>query len=379
VHPGAWWAWALALGTVATRTTNPLVLLLLIAVAAFTVSARRSPESLRSFGFFVRLGLFVLVIRIVFEALFGVDRIGHVLITLPTVPLPHWADGMHIGGDITVQGLLTATYGGLQLATLLVCVGSANALASPRRLLRALPGALYEAGVAITVAMSFAPQLASAALRVRRARRLRGRPSTGLRSWLGVALPVLEDALDRSIELAAAMDSRGFGRRGAVSVTRRRLVAGSVVAGLIAITIAVYELLDASSPTVVGLPLLATGTAIACAAVLFGGRDATRTKYRPDPWRGPEWVVVGAGAAALLGIIVAGRIDPGSLHTTTYPLVAPQLPWPALIGIVFALLPAWATEATSPQSPAVQDVLVPDVPTADEQSAESIEPAGVGQ
>ena len=270
VHPGAWWAWALALGTVATRTTNPLVLLLLIAVAAFTVSARRSPESLRSFSFFLRLGMFVLVIRIVFEALFGVDRIGHVLITLPTVPLPHWADGMHIGGDITVQGLLTATYGGLQLATLLVCIGSANALASPRRLLRALPAALYEAGVAITVAMSFAPQLASAAARVRRARRLRGRSSTGLRSWLGVALPVLEDALDSSIELAAAMDSRGFGRRGAVSVSRRRLVAGSVVAGLIAITIAVYELLDASSPTIVGLPLLAAGTAIACAAVLIG-------------------------------------------------------------------------------------------------------------
>jgi energy-coupling factor transport system permease protein len=376
VHPGAWWVWALALGTVATRTTNPLVLLLLIAGAAFTVSARRSPESLRSFGFFVRLGLFVLVIRIVFEALFGVDRIGHVLITLPTVPLPHWADGMHIGGDITVQGLLTATYGGLQLATLLVCVGSANALASPRRLLRALPGALYEAGVAITVAMSFAPQLASAAARVRRARRLRGRPSTGLRSWLGVALPVLEDALDSSIELAAAMDSRGFGRRGAVSVARRRFVAGSVVAGLIAITIAVYELLDASSPTIVGLPLLAAGTAIACAAVLFGGRDATRTKYRPDAWRGPEWIVVGAGAAALLGIVVAGRVNPGALHTTTYPLVTPQLPWPALIGIVLALVPAWAT---APQSPAVHDILAPDATTADATSAQLVTPAGVGR
>jgi len=379
VHPGAWWAWALALGTIATRTTNPLVLLLLIAVAAFTVSARRSPHSVRSFGFFIRLGLFVLIVRIVFEALFGTERIGHVLVTLPTVPLPHWADGMHIGGDITVQGLLAATYGGLQLAALLVCVGSANALASPRRLLRAVPGALYEAGVAITVALSFAPQLASAAVRVRRARRLRGRPSTGLRSWLGVALPVLEDALDRSIELAAAMDSRGFGRRGAVSVTRRRLVAGSVVAGLVAITIAVYELLDASSPTLVGLPLLATGTAIACGAVLLGGRDATRTRYRPDPWRGPEWIVAGAGAAALLCVVIAGRIDPGSLHTTTYPLVTPQLPWPALIGIMLALVPAWATEATVPRSPAAPDVSTPDPATPGERSARSTAAAGVGR
>ncbi|HTC69173.1 MAG TPA: hypothetical protein VK662_06365, partial [Acidothermaceae bacterium] len=62
LHPGAWWAWSLALGAAATRTTNPLVLLLLIAVAGFTVAARRSPQSARSFGFFLRLGIVVLVV-----------------------------------------------------------------------------------------------------------------------------------------------------------------------------------------------------------------------------------------------------------------------------------------------------------------------------
>jgi energy-coupling factor transport system permease protein len=368
LHPGAWWAWSLALGAAATRTTNPIVLLLLIAVAGFTVTARRSPQAARSFGFFLRLGVFVLVMRVVFEVIFGAGDIGDVILRLPTVPLPSWAAGLHIGGNLTVQGLLAATYGGLQLASLLVCVGSANALASPRRLLRAMPGALYEAGVAITVAMSFAPQLATAAIRVRHARRLRGRPATGVRSWIGVALPVLQDALERSIALAAAMDSRGFGRRGAVSPMRRRLVAGSIVAGLVAVSIAVYEMLDATSPTLVGLPLLLLGTAIACGAVLFGGREASRTKYRPDPWRAPEWTVVASGAAALVGVLLAGHLDPGSLHTTTYPLAVPQLPWPAMIGIVLALAPAWAT---APQSPAQQGN------SAIRQIA--AEPAGVGR
>jgi energy-coupling factor transport system permease protein len=370
LHPGAWWAWSLALGAAATRTTNPLVLLLLIAVAGFTVAARRSPQSVRSFGFFLRLGIFVLVIRVIFEVIFGGDSVGDVVLHLPSVPLPSWAAGLHLGGNVTVQGLLTAAYGGLQLATLLVCVGSANALASPRRLLRAIPGALYEAGVAITVAMSFAPQLASAAVRVRQARRLRGRPATGVRSWIGVALPVLQDALERSIALAAAMDSRGFGRRGSASVTRRRLVAGSVVGGLMAVSIAIYEMLDTSSPTLVGLPLLVLGTALACGAVLFGGREATRTKYRPDPWRGPEWIVVASGAAALVGVLLAGRLDPGSLHTTAYPLVVPQLPWPALVGVVLALIPAWAT---SPQTLALQGFAPPALP-----AKAAAEPAGVG-
>jgi energy-coupling factor transport system permease protein len=371
LHPGAWWAWSLALATAATRTTNPIVLLLLIAVAAFTVSARRSPHSSRSFGLFLRLGLVVVVVRVVFDIVFGAQPSGDVLVRVPTVPLPDWAAGLHLGGNITTQGLLTAVYGGLQLATLLICVGSANALASPRRLLRAMPGALYEAGVAITVAMSFAPQLAAAAVRVRRARRLRGRPSSGVRSWLGIALPVLEDALERSIELAAAMDSRGFGRRGTVSAARRRLVSSAVVAGLVAVAIAVYELLDATSPALIGLPLLVLGTAIACGAVLFGGRQPTRTKYRPDSWRASEWIVVSSGVAALAGMLVAGRLYPGSLHTTTYPLVVPQLPWPALLGLVVALIPAWVT---SPQTPTVQGISAPLQPVKD-----SLTPAGVGR
>jgi len=371
VHPGAWWAWSLALATAATRTTNPIVLLLLVAVAAFTVSARRSPHSSRSFAFFLRLGLVVLVVRVVFDVVFGAQPIGDVLLHVPTVPLPTWAAGLQLGGNITVQGLLTAVYGGLQLATLLVCVGSANALASPRRLLRAMPGALYEAGVAITVAMSFAPQLAAAAVRVRRARRLRGRPSSGVRSWLGIAVPVLEDALERSIELAAAMDSRGFGRRGTTSAVRRRMVSGAVVAGLVAVAIAVYELLDPTSPTMVGLPLLVLGTAIACGAALFGGRQPTRTKYRPDAWRSSEWIVVASGVAGLAGMLVAGRLYPGSLHTTTYPLVVPQLPWPALLGLLLALVPAWIT---SPQTTAQQGVSAMPQP-----AQETPTPAGVGR
>ena len=371
LHPGAWWAWSLALATTATRTTNPILLLLLVAVAAFTVSARQSPHSSRSFALFLRLGLVVLVVRVVFDIVFGAQPTGDVLVRVPTVPLPDWASGLHLGGNITVQGMLTAVYGGLQLATLLICVGSANALASPRRLLRAMPGALYEAGVAITVAMSFAPQLAAAAVRVRRARRLRGRPSSGVRSWLGIALPVLEDALERSIELAAAMDSRGFGRRGTASAVRRRLVSSAVVAGLLAVAIAVYELLDATSPTLTGLPLLVLGTAIACGAVLFGGRQPTRTKYRPDSWRPSEWIVVGSGIAALAGMLVAGRLYPGSLHTTTYPLVVPQVPWPAMLGLVVALVPAWVT---SPQTPALQGFSATRQPTQDSPA-----PAGVGR
>ena len=121
------------------------------------------------------------------------------LVTLPEVPLPDWAQGVRIGGRVTAEGLVFALYDGLKLATLLVCVGAANALANPARLLKSLPGALYEAGVAVVVAMTFAPNLVADVQRLRAARRLRGRPDRGVRALLQVGLPVLEGALERSV------------------------------------------------------------------------------------------------------------------------------------------------------------------------------------
>ncbi len=352
LHPGAWWAWALLLATAATRTTNPLLLGLLLGVAAFVVAGRRTQG--RAFGFFLRLGLLVLAMRLLFEALFSSPLPGHVLVRLPSVPLPSALAGLRIGGAVTAESLVSASYGGLQLATLLICLGAANSLASPRRLLRSLPGALYELGVAVTVAMSFAPQLVLAGSRVRRARRLRGKSTSGLRGWVASALPVLQDGLESSIELAAAMDSRGFGRRGVVSAARRRATSSALLIGLLAVAAAMYGLLATGSPAVIGLPLLLGGSGIAVAAVLLGGHGVVRTKYRPDSWGAAEWLVIASGLAATLGVVGAGRVAPGSLHTSAYPIVAPALPWPAVAGIALALVPALLSTKPRPQARQVE-------------------------
>ena len=63
---------------------------------------------------------------------------------------------------------------------MLICLGAANALANPRRLLRSMPPALHEVSTAVVVAMSVFPQLAESFVRVRRARRLRPVPSAGV-------------------------------------------------------------------------------------------------------------------------------------------------------------------------------------------------------
>jgi energy-coupling factor transport system permease protein len=343
LHPGAWWLWALGLMTVASRTHNPLLLVLVLAVAGYVVAARRTDAPwARSFVVFLKLGLVVLAIRFVAQVLLGVGAGDTVLFTLPEVPLPAWAAGVSLGGDVTLESTVAAFVEGLRLATILACVGAANALANPKRLLASLPAALYEVGVAVVVALSFAPSLVTSVQRIRAARRLRGRPDRGVRSILSVAMPVLEDALERSVALAAAMDSRGYGRRAAVPEAVRRLTAALTLVGLLGVCIGTFAVLGGGA-TWFGLASLGAGIVAATGGMVLAGRRTTRSRYRPDPWAGPERLTAATGVLAASAAIVGGLLDPVGMAPSTHPLIVPTLPVVATAGVLLALLPAWLT------------------------------------
>ncbi|GAA3370948.1 CbiQ family ECF transporter T component [Streptomyces sannanensis] len=341
LHPGAWWLWALGLATAASRTTNPLLLGLLVGVAGYVVAARRTDAPwARSYSAFVKLGLLVVAIRLIFNVVLGSPVPGsHVLFTLPEVPLPDWAQGIRIGGRVTAEGMVFALYDGAKLATLLICVGAANALANPARLLKSLPGALYEAGVAVVVAMTFAPNMVADVARLRTARRLRGRSTGGMRAVLQIGLPVLEGALERSVAVAASMDARGYGRTARVPAAVRHTTNALTLGGLLGVCAGTYGLLAAEGAGY-GLPVLAAGLVAALAGLRLGGRRTVRTRYRPDRWGVRAWLVAGSGVAVAALFVLAGTYDPQGLHPGVVPLTAPVLPlWPAA-AVLIGLLPA---------------------------------------
>ena len=170
LHPIAWWSWAIGLATAASFTTNPLLLLLIMGSATVVVMARRSGHPFgRSFRLYAMLAAFTVVIRVVFRIIFGGQEVGHVLLDLPEIPLPAWAAGVRLLGPVTSEALLAGLYDGLRLAAIVVCIGAANSLANPKRLLKSLPPALYEIGTALVVAVTIFPQLADSARRVRAA------------------------------------------------------------------------------------------------------------------------------------------------------------------------------------------------------------------
>ncbi|WP_372727969.1 energy-coupling factor transporter transmembrane protein EcfT [Nocardioides sp.] len=298
LHPVAWWLWAIGLATAASLTTNPFVLLLLIGVATTAVMARRSDQPwARSFRLYVLVGVAIVVIRVLFRIVFGGVYDGHVLLDLPRIPLPDWVAGISLLGPLTSEALLSGLYDGLRLAAIVICIGAANALANPKRLLRSVPPALYEIGTALVVAVTVLPQFADSVRRVRAAQALRAGETGRVARLRRLLVPVLEDALERSLALAAGMDARGYGRAGDLSAARRRATGALMLLGLMGICVGVYAVLDRTAPRVLALPMLGVGVLTAAAGLLSAGRRVERTRYRPDRWRWPELVVVASGVA----------------------------------------------------------------------------------
>lgn len=306
LHPGAWWIWALGLAVGASVTTNPMLLLLEIGVAGLVVALRRGDHPWSSaFRLYLVLGVVIVVVRVVFRIVLGDGYdASPVLVRLPQIPLPHWVMGITLLGPVHRDAVLSGTYAGLQLATLVICVGAANALANPKRLLKSVPPALYEIGTALVIAISVLPQLAESLQRVRAARALRAAGTSRLGGLRRIVVPVLEDALERSLALAAGMDTRGYGRAGELGRGRRHTTGALMVGGLIGLCVGTYALLDQTTPRVLSTPVLVLGVVLAVGGLWSAGARVERTRYRPDRWRPAELAVAASGVLVAVGLLL---------------------------------------------------------------------------
>ena len=181
------------------------------AVAVVVLVNRDSAPWGNSFNWTLKIAAWILCVRTLIGVLIGVPIPGTTLFSVPIVPLPHWMPGIRIGGNVTYERLTSAVTEGVLICAIIVIFGAAASLTSPHRLLRVLPVYIYEFGISIVIATSVLPQLVSSVTRIRQAQKLRGQSLRGFASWRRVAIPLLEESLARSLDLAAAMDSRGYG------------------------------------------------------------------------------------------------------------------------------------------------------------------------
>ncbi len=212
-HPLTWWVGAVALAMAVLLTENTIFNLLIVGGVSFLVYrmnkklVERTPWS-GGLWFAMKIALIIVAIRTFIGVAIGVPVPGTTLFELPILYLPDWIAGIRVGGAITQERLFFAVSEGIHIATLICIFAAATSLTSPHRLLRQMPIFIYEFGVALVITTSVLPQLVASASRIKTAQRMRGITRRG---WSGVALALLEESLARSLDLAAAMDSRGYG------------------------------------------------------------------------------------------------------------------------------------------------------------------------
>lgn len=307
-----WWLLGLALalaGSLANQTWQ----LLVVCAVSLGLAAAYGPAANKwhSIRLYLYLSGFIIVVRILFRVIFTgngnslvLGRPENVLLNLPTVTFSVLGQSVHLLGPVTAATLNTAITDGLRLSAIVLGVAMANIVANPRKLLRSTPSALYEVATAAAVAISLAPQLVSSINRVRQARELRGGTPNGLGGLGGVVIPVLEDTIQRSLDLAASMDSRGFGRQGRMP---KSAVITSRISSVLAILIlgfATYLLLTSGSSPWIAMTLFGLGVALLAltfrVASVFKVRSRLAIENRT--WRDYAVIAISVGLVIWLAV-----------------------------------------------------------------------------
>ncbi|MFN2115440.1 MAG: ATP-binding cassette domain-containing protein, partial [Anaerolineae bacterium] len=210
---------------------------------------------------------------------------------------------------------------GLSLATLLGAFVTAQRALTVRALVRLIPRAFGSLALVGAVALSYIPSVGDQVAAVREAQAVRGHRVTGPRSWAALALPMLVGALERSAQLAESMASRGL------VIADETPIAGRVAfaAGL---AVLLLGWLGAATGTMGAAPAAALavgGVALSGGALLWLGRRAPYTDFRPQPTCPRDAAIA---AVAWLPLLVT-LVDDGAAAALAYSPM-PELALPPL-------------------------------------------------
>lgn len=208
----SWWLWSITLAIASIRTQNNIFIFASILLFIVVVHQRRVIENwVNPFKLTLQLALVAMVIRMIFAVLIGTPLPGEILFSLPRLQLPEWLAGIRIGGDVTKERILLVFTESMKFAIVLIAFGAASALSSPVQIIKSISGRVYLFGVVLIISVSVLPQIVQSFNRVLAARRMRGLAKLSINNFRSVITPVLEESLERALDLSAAMESRGFG------------------------------------------------------------------------------------------------------------------------------------------------------------------------
>ena len=242
-------AWSAAALVVVLTSTNPFYRALVLLVAVNVLLGLRRPDAaLRPL--LVAVGV-ASALALLLNTLLSHTG-DHVLLTIPgAIP--------GLGGPVTVESVVYGLNVALGIAAAVLCVAPLSRVLHPHELLDAFPRPLQRTAALAGSAINLVPAVARNATAISEAQRMRGGSGTRLRDWHAVAAPVMLSALDDSLQLAEAMEARGFGagpRTRYASAPTDRAAVLVIGCSLLAIAVTVAARLSGSLPDWYPFPAL---------------------------------------------------------------------------------------------------------------------------
>lgn len=116
-----------------------------------------------------------------------------------------------LGGPWTVEAVAYGVESGLVLAAAVLSVAPLSLLLDTPSLLDALPRGLDRTGATLASSLNLVPAVARSVRETAEAQRLRGLRTRRVGAWLEVLVPVILTSIEDSLQLAEAMEARGYG------------------------------------------------------------------------------------------------------------------------------------------------------------------------
>jgi energy-coupling factor transport system permease protein len=213
-------AWSASALVIVLTSTNPTYRALVLLIAVNVLVALRRPDA-RLRRLFIAVGI-AAALAVVLNTVLSHTGV-HTLFSVPgQIP--------GIGGSITAEAVLYGADVALGIAAAVLAIAPLSLVLYPHDLIDAFPHALQRTAAVIGAAINLVPAVVRNAISINEAQRMRGSGGTRLRDWHAVAAPVMLSALEDSLQLAEAMDARGFG-----SGTRTRYATARTGAGDVAV------------------------------------------------------------------------------------------------------------------------------------------------
>ena len=191
--------------------------------------------------------------------------------------------------DITLEAAAAGALAGLRVVVVIAALGLLSAAVDPDELLRLFRRISYRSALTASLATRLVPVLARDASRMSDAARCRPQPP----GRLALLRAALTGALDRAVDVAAALEVRGYAlagrpRRRRRPWSRHDLRVAAAAAGIAGLALAA-ALLDVGAVTLYPTLTIATGPAelALCLALPAAGRRALRRASRAaggGPW-----------------------------------------------------------------------------------------------